>query len=501
MLRLCRFPNPGRHLGRRLWASCLPAALVVSGCGHGKKEGAASVSKPPTVRIVNPEVRTIARVVGQPSFIEAFERTSIYPKVTGYIDKWIADIGDKVKKGDVLAKLFVPELVEDFETKKATIKLDDERVSLAQRMVEVCEADVKAAEASLVEAQAILAKYESETSRWDTEVKRLKYEVDRGVMDPQILLESTNQWKSTKASLDAAKATIMKAEAQLLSKRAMLAKAKVDVSVARADLAVATSEAKRIEAWVGYLTLGAPFDGVVVARNANTFDFVQPTIGDPSANNRSPHLSPSGNSAPIYVVDRTDIVRIFVDIPEQDANDVQIGAKATVLAKAHRDEPIPGTVTRTSWALNSKSRTLRAEIDLPNPGGRLLPGMYAYAKVITEHPGVRALPVAALDYSGEKAFCWMYKDGRAVRTEVRTGVNDGKWIEITNLQQPKASEGGDPWKPVIGTEQVILGDLSILADGSPVEVASPAKKEVASQSPASDGHAADTHPGDLARLR
>ena len=174
-------------------------------------------------------------------------------------------------------------------------------------------------------------------------------------------------------------------------REAKLAKAKVDVQVAEANLSVAESEAKRIQAWVGYLKLPAPFDGVIVARNANTFDFVLPATGDPTAMERSPHLSPGG-AAPIYVVDRTDIVRIFVDIPEQDANYVQIGTKATVLAKGYRDQPIPGTVTRTSWALNVKSRTLRAEIDLPNPNSQLLPGMYAYAKVVIERPGVRALP-------------------------------------------------------------------------------------------------------------
>src|SRR3954453_16865171 len=146
-----------------------------------------------------------------------------------------------------------------------------------------------------------------------------------------------------------------------------------------------------MEAWVGYLTLTAPFDGVIVARNANTFDFVLPSAGDPTADARSPYLSPSSVAAPIYVVDRTDIVRIFVDIPEQDANYVQVGSKATVLARAYRDEPIPGAVTRTSWALNIKSRTLRAEIDLPNPGSQLLPGTYAYAKVIIERAGARAL--------------------------------------------------------------------------------------------------------------
>jgi RND family efflux transporter MFP subunit len=445
---------------------------VAPGCGHEAKTNYTTVSKPPTVRLVQPQVRDLARTVGQPSFIESYERTSIYPKLTGYIEKWNVDIGDKVKKGDVLAKLFVPELVEDFGTKKATVKLDLERVELARKLVEVADADVKAARARLDEARAILAKYQAEVDRWDSEVQRLKKEVQRGVVDPQVLLESTNQWKSSTAARDAAKATIANAEAEVLSREATLAKTKVDVAVAQADLAVAKSEQKRLEAWVGYITLPAPYDGVIVARNANTGDFVVPSAGDPTAMARAPYLAPGGMAAPIYVVDRTDIVRIFVDIPERDANYVHIGAKAMVLARAYRDQPIPGNVTRTSWALNVKSRTLRAEIDLPNPGSELLPGMYAYAKVIIDRTGVRALPESAFTYSGDKAFCWLYKQGHAVRTEVRTGVSDGAWMEITNLQPPQLSPGVDPpWMPIDGSEQVILGDLSILSDGMPVQVA------------------------------
>lgn len=459
------------HFARRgCLALILGAAVAVQGCHHEAKSHPESVAKPPSVRIITPETRKIVRVVGQPSFIESYERTSVYPKLTGYIEKWNVDIGDKVKKGEPLAILFMPELVEDFGTKKATVNLDKERVSLAKVWVEVAEADVKAAEARLEEAKAILAKYQSEVDRWQTEVKRLEHEVKRGVVDPQILLESTNQWKSAAAARDAAKATISKAEAELLSKKATLAKAKVDVSVAEADLEVAISEAKRIEAWVGYITLPAPYDGVIVARNANTGDFVQPSSGDPTAMERAPHLAPGGNAAPIYVVDRTDIVRIFVDIPETDANYVKVGTKANVLARAYRDELLEGSVTRTSWALNVKSRTLRAEIDLPNPGSQLLPGMYAYAKVIIEAPNVPALPVTALTHVGEKSYCWTYKDGKAVRTEVRTGISDGDWIEVTNFQRATASRTENPWKRTDGSEQVIVGDLSILADGAPVEV-------------------------------
>jgi multidrug efflux pump subunit AcrA (membrane-fusion protein) len=487
---MCPAPwtKPERPAALRWLALGLLAALAAPGCGHEATLQFASDPKPPTVRVVQPPVRKIVRVVGQPSFLESYERTSIYAKPTAFIERWIVDIGDKVKKGDVLATLFVPELVEDHETKGATVGLDVERIELAKQVVEVAAADVKAADARLREAKAILDKFEAEVERWDAEVERLQREVDRGVVDARILLESTNQLKASVAARDQAKATIKRADAELLSRRAALSKAQVAVRVAEADLKVAESEERRMKAWVDYLTLSAPYDGVVTARNANTFDFVLPAAGDPSANSRSPHISPSGSAAPIYVVDRTDIVRVFVDVPEGDANYVNVGTKATVLVKGYRDEPIPATVTRTSWALNMKSRTLRAEIDLPNRGGQLLPGMYAYAKVIIERPDVRALPEEALTYSEDKAYCWTLQDGRAARMELRTGVSDGEWIEVTNRLSPKVEKGEHPWVPIDGREQVLMGDLTLLADGVPVQVV-PATGEtkLASDTPAPDG--------------
>lgn len=288
-----------------LWRTTMPtprwlviglAAFLASGCGKKEETHYTSVSKPPSVRLVQPQKRDIVRVVGQPSFIVAYERTSIYPKMTAYIEQWIVDIGDRVKKNDVLATLFVPELVESYRTKKAIVQLDKERIDLAQKMVDVAAADVEAAKAHLEETKAILGKYVAEVERWQVQVARLQKEVDRTVVDPQILLESQNQLKSNIASRDAAKATIQTAQAELLSNQATLAKAKVDVAVAQADLAVADSEEKRLKAWVDYLTLSAPFDGVIAARNANTFDFVLPSTGDPNTMKDAPDLSPAGTS-------------------------------------------------------------------------------------------------------------------------------------------------------------------------------------------------------------
>jgi hypothetical protein len=449
-------------------------ALAAPGCHHEPDVEFPGDTKRPTVQVIQPQVRKIVRVVGQPSFIESYERTSIYPKPTAYILNWVVDIGDKVNKFDVLAKLFAPELVEELRTKKAAVVLDRERITFAKEVVEVAKADVQAAEARLKEAEEILQKYEAEVNRWDTEVKRLQRQVARVVVNSQVLFESTNQLASSIASRDMAKATIKRAKAELLSAKATLAKDEVDVRVAEAALKVAESEERYAQAWVDYLTLTAPFTGVIFARNANTYDFVLPTTGDPTAFYLSPDISPANMAAPIYVVDRLDIVRIFVDIPERDANFVRVGTKATVLARAFRDKELPATVTRVSWALNQKSRTLRAEIDLHNPKSQLLPGMYAYVKVIIERPDVQALPVDALNYNGDQALCWLYESGKAVRTELETGIDDDKWIEVTNRRTPVPPEKPShtvPWTPIDGTEQVILGDLSGLADGASVDLA------------------------------
>jgi multidrug efflux pump subunit AcrA (membrane-fusion protein) len=445
--------------------------LGLAGCSKAANRDVKSVAEPPTVRLVQPSVRTIVRVVEQPSFVQAYEHTAIYAKLTSYIEKWIVDIGDKVKKGDVLATLFMPELLEEYQTKKADVVLDKELILRAQKLDDVARADVDAAQARLAEAQSILGKFQAEVDRWDSEVKRLAAEVEKRVVAPQILLESKNQLQSSTAAREAAKAAIKTAQADLLSKQSELAKATVDVSVARARLVVAESDEKRVGALVGYLTLTAPFDGVIVARNANTGDFLVRATGDPSARDLSPYQSPD-HAAPVYVVDRTDVVRVFVDIPEQDADHVRIGTKATVLVRAYRDHEIPAEVTRTSWAVNVTSRTLRAEIDLPNPESRILPGMYAYGKVKIERPDVRALPLDALVYNGEQTYYWQYREGHAARTEVETGISDGTWIEVTNRRTPSRSDSSDreSWTPIDGSEHAILGDLSILTEGTPVRV-------------------------------
>src|SRR5208283_2020345 len=105
-----------------------------------------------------------------------------------------------------------PELIEEDGTKQAAVVLDQQRIALAKEVVEVAKADVMAALARVKEAEEILDKYDAEGVRRDTEVKRLPREVERGVVDRPVLLESTNQIKSSTALWDNETATIKRAK-------------------------------------------------------------------------------------------------------------------------------------------------------------------------------------------------------------------------------------------------------------------------------------------------
>ena len=88
-------------------------------------------------------------------------------------------------------------------------------------------------------------------------------------------------------------------------------------------------------------------------------------------------------------------------------------------------------------------------------------------------PWRSALPLAAVTSSGGKTYCCIYENGKAVRTEIKVGISDGNWIEVDRrVAAPPAKAPSDAhWRPIDGSEQVILGDVSALPDGAPVQVA------------------------------
>ncbi len=451
-----------------LFVLCLP-------CGCSKKPPMERpISNEPTVKVVRPQMRDILIEVGQPSFIDAYEQTAIYAKLPGFIEQWNVDIGDRVSRDQVLATLFIPELLQEHAQKKAQVEMDMALVAQAEKLVEVAEANLKAAIAQVREARANVGKYSALVKRWTSEVNRESGLVRDGVVSPQILTESQRQLESSQASETAAIASVTTAESNQLARQADLDKAKVDVLVAKARAKVSDADEKRLAALMGYTKLTAPFEGIVVLRNANTGDFVLPATGDPSASPRSADQSTT-KGAPIYAIARTDIVRVYVDIPEQHANLIVsrvdtkrdpalVPTKAIVRIPSLGNEEIHAEVTRTSWALNVKSRTLRAEVDLPNPKAVLLPGMYAYGRILIDRRRELCLPRSAIVEIGNDTCCYLLREGKAVRVVLQTRPGDANWVGVSKKRE------GNSWQPMTEADEVIESDLSELSDGKAVKV-------------------------------
>jgi HlyD family secretion protein len=441
--------NPRCHA--LCWLVPLLLVLGAAGCHKAAPEGKPIDVEPP-VKLVKPEKRDLRREVGQPGYVFAYEQTSLYPKVAGYVEQWVVDIGDPIKKGQQLALIYVPELHARLREKQAKVKWDEVQVKLAERSVDV-------ASEQLQVAAADINKFRADVERWQSEVPRLASAKVEGrlVVNEQILAESRRQ-------LELARAELAAAQAREKARAVELAKAKVDVEAARAQVVVDQAEEEYLAALVSYTKIHAPYDGIVVVRNANTGDYVEPRYGDASAPLGGIRSESKELGTPIYVVARIDVVRIYVDVPEMEASYVDRGTKARVRIQSLNDQEFEGTVTRTSWALNVQSRTLRAEIDLPNMGARIRPGMYAFGLVEIVRRNVRAVPADAVIEIGNENSIYLHEDGKAVRTPVQTGINDGKYIEVF---RKKVKE---KWEEFTGDEEVILGDLPELRDGEKVRV-------------------------------
>jgi multidrug efflux pump subunit AcrA (membrane-fusion protein) len=453
----------------RAWLALIALPAFLCGCSDSKPPAAPPVDLDPAVKVVHAEYRTVNRTVEQPGVIGAYERTAIYAKVSGFVQNWHVDIGDRVKKGATLVELTAPELVAQHQQMKEQVVLDQAMVEQSKKQHVVAQRNVTAATEQVDQARADVKSYEATVERWESEVKRLTALVADRVVDQQVLDETRRQLKSSKALLESSQVLVRTRDAQRLAADATQETTKTNITVAEAKVPVSMAEERRLAALVDYLTISAPYDCVVLARNVNLGDFVTPASGDPSQGQFSLGVSPN-QSTPLYLLNRIDPVLFLVGVPETDAAYVAAGSKARVRVPALANHEFAAKVTRTSWALNPTSRTLTAQVELPNPDGKFLPGMYAYGSVLIERPNVRALPVSAVTQIGNQTFCYLAVDGKAVRTPVQTGVSDGSYVEVTGkLVRAGSSEG--KWVAFDGTEAVIDGALSELSDGVSVKVA------------------------------
>jgi multidrug efflux pump subunit AcrA (membrane-fusion protein) len=130
-------------------------------------------------------------------------------------------------------------------------------------------------------------------------------------------------------------------------------------------------------------------------------------------------------------------------------------------------------VTRNARSLDPQARTLRTEIDLPNPGGKLLPGAYVQATITVEHSDTWTLPATAVLTEGEQTFCYRVENGKAVRTPLQVRLRGSGLVEVLKKQTATASPGEEKhWQDITGREEVVVVAAGSLSEGQSVEPSS-----------------------------
>lgn len=222
----------------------------------------------------------------------------------------------------------------------------------------------------------------------------------------------------------------------------VIAKQDVDLAEAAAQAAKHLRDSRK--SMLEYAKVSAPFDGILTSRFADPGAFIPAATGSAT------------QTVPLFTIMEIDTIRVYVSVPQEAALMAKPGIPALLTARELPDQTVRGTITRTTTALDPSTRSLLVEIDLPNPDHRLRPGMFVTATLILEeHPRALALPPAALVTYNSSTSVFVIEGGRAKQVAVKTGLDDGEWVEIIEGLQENV-------------EVIVIGK-SGLTDGQAVE--------------------------------
>ncbi len=396
--------------------------VVSSGCSSPTVQ-AATDQQAVAVNAVVAELATLRQTTTQPATVHAYHTANIYAKVSGYIEKVHVDIGDKVKRNDVLAVIEMPELEKQLAVTDARIARYQAQETGAAAGLELAKAGRQNAEAGIAEARSQIAAAEARLKAAESEHRRTEEMVSRQVVQEKLFDESLERRAAAQADLDAARATLRKAKSSVNVAKASVASAEASVKAASADTEVAKAEREEIQEMLKYATLRAPFNGVVTQRNLDPGDLVR-------SNGET-----GGAFDPHFVVMQIDKVRVRTIVPEFNSPLVDAGDPVRIVLTSADLSAVEGQVTRTSKSLDPDTRTMTVEIEVSNPEGKLLPGMYGEATItLVEKPDVVVLPASAVRFDATgKSFVYVIDSSNTVHAvDVSIGYDDGERIEIVS---------------------------------------------------------------------
>ena len=401
--------------------ACFALLLAAIGCAPTAGNPALKDPVLRSVATIPVQSKSVERTSTQPATVHAFHEARSFAKASGYVAKLNVDIGSKVKAGDVLAVIEIPEMAAQVRREEATLVRLAAGVTQAEAQVAVAKAAVAAADSMQRQALADEQRSDAQLKADESEHKRVADLVKQRAVADRPLDEATNRQEASRAAQSAGKATTAAAAAQVDVAKARQTAAEADLLAAKADVEVGKMRLEELNTLMSYAEIRSPFAGVVVQRRVELGDLVRNSQNSPTT------------AIPLFVVAQIDKVRVRVAIPERDTPLANVGDSASITLQALPGQTFSGAITRLAGGLDESTRTMLVEIDLPNPDGKLIPGMFGQATILLDSRAEQvALPASAVRYD-EKGRSYVYVvDGNDVIqvVDVATGVDDGLQIEI-----------------------------------------------------------------------
>lgn len=378
--------RPWQPAGITIWAIFLTVAILVvvaffSGYIPRQKRRALLVNEAREQEVALPRVEVIQ--IGRSATnselllsgnIQAITEAPILARSEGYLVRRLVDIGDRVVAGQLLAQTEAPEMDEQ----------------------------IRQANAALQQAQAA--------------VDQAVANHQQGKADMELARVTAERWTSLAAQGVVSKQDNDRYQAQYQSQAASVRALEKAIAVQRANVAAAEANLGRLQKIQSYRFVVAPFAGVITLRNVDVGALVT-----------------AGNTL-LFRIAQTGTLRTYVNVPQTYANSVRVGQIARLNVSNVPGRQFTGTVARTASSLDPSSRTLLVEIHVPNPGGELLPGMYATVDLISArtHPPL-LVPSDALIVRGEGTLVAMVRPDHSVHLQkIQVARDYGDRLEVTN---------------------------------------------------------------------
>ena len=369
---------------RRFRAALLVAAgvfgVLLSGCGGDRKaeaEDAAHAPSAPVVKVVRRDLNNELEIASE---FQPLQEIEVYAKVSGYIKKLYVDWGTHVKQGQMLAELEIPEL---------------------QQQLQQDEASARRSEQDLGRSREELNRAQSAYNVAHLTYNRL---ADVQKSRPELVAQE---------EIDAAQGKDLEANAGVSS-------AKDAVSAAEQGLLAAKAALGKDQAMFAYARITAPFDGVVTQIYAYTGS-----------------LLPAGTSSnkgdlALCQLSQNNVLRLVIPLPERAVTDVHVGDTVDIKVSGAKDA-FTGKIVRLSGQIETQTRTMHTEVQVPNPNYLLVPGMYASVKIpLRSASQALSIPVQAVQSAGngQGTVLLVNSSNRVERREIKLGIETASQAEV-----------------------------------------------------------------------